>query len=56
MYGREPATQQFTPDLVRVVLGEGDLDEFGATDFTDADVDIAIRPPGAPDDEVFDPS
>jgi NADPH-dependent ferric siderophore reductase len=55
MYARVTATQQLTPGLVRVVLGGGDLDRFAMPDATDAYVNVALPPPGAPYGPVFDP-
>jgi NADPH-dependent ferric siderophore reductase len=41
--------------MVRVVLGGGDLDRFEMPSHTDAYVNVAIPPSGAPYDAVFDP-
>ena len=49
-------TEWLTPSLVRVVLGGGGLDGFASTEDTDAYVNVAIAPPGAPYGEVFSPS
>ncbi len=55
MHGRVIATQQLTPSLVRVELGEGDLASFTMPEATDAYVNVALPPAGAPYDAVFDP-
>ena len=55
MHGRVIATQRLTPNLVRVELGEGDLADLTMPDATDAYVNVAIPPPGAPYAAVFDP-
>jgi NADPH-dependent ferric siderophore reductase len=56
MYGRVVAKQRLTPGLVRLTLGEGDLGDFAMPAATDAYVNVAIAPPGAPYDAVFDPA
>lgn len=56
MHARVIATQRLTPSLVRVVLGGGDLADLTMPVATDAYVNVAIPPPGAPYDEVFDPA
>jgi NADPH-dependent ferric siderophore reductase len=55
LHGRVTTTEQLTPDMVRIVLGDGDLDQLVMPDATDAYVNVAFRPPGASYDEVFDP-
>jgi NADPH-dependent ferric siderophore reductase len=55
MHARVRSTTWLTPALVRVVLGDGDLDRFDAPADTDAYVNVAIPPAGAPYDDVFDP-
>ena len=55
MYGEVLGTQQLTPSLVRVVLGGPGLAGFEAPADTDAYVNVAIPPAGAPYDPVFDP-
>jgi NADPH-dependent ferric siderophore reductase len=55
MHGRVATTEALTPSLVRVVLEGGDLAALVMPDATDAYVNVAFRPPGAPYDEVFDP-
>src|SRR4051794_33338526 len=55
MHGRVATTGALTPSLVRVVLEGGDLAELVMPDATDAYVNAAFRPAGAPYDEVFDP-
>ncbi|WP_426245071.1 siderophore-interacting protein [Nocardioides sp. LHG3406-4] len=54
MYARVTARQQLTPSLVRVVLSDGDLAGFTMPAATDAYVNVAIPPPDAPYDDVFD--
>jgi NADPH-dependent ferric siderophore reductase len=63
MHARVRSTTWLTPSLVRVVLNGGDLDRFampgGERPDTDAYVNVAIPPPGAPyvqPDGVFDPA
>ncbi len=56
MHARVSATQRLTPSLVRVVLGGGDLADLTMPEATDAYVNVAIPPPGAPYDAVFDPA
>ncbi len=55
MHAHVRRTSRPTPSLVRVVLGGGDLDQLVMPDATDAYVNVALRPAGAPYDEVFDP-
>ena len=55
MHGRVVTTEQLTPGMVRVVLGDGDLEQLAMPDATDAYVNVAFRPDGASYDEVFDP-
>ncbi len=56
MHGRVTETQWLTPTLVRVTLGGGDLDQISMVEATDAYVNLAFAPPGAPYAEVFDPT
>ena len=56
MHGRVMEKKWLTPGLVRVSLGEGDLDGFVMPEATDAYVNVAIPPADAPYDEVFDPA
>jgi NADPH-dependent ferric siderophore reductase len=60
MHARVRSTTWLTPSLVRVVLGDGDLDSFvlpgGSTPDTDAYVNLAFPPADAPYDAVFDPA
>jgi NADPH-dependent ferric siderophore reductase len=56
VHGRVTATQWLTPGLVRLTLGEGDLDGFAMPEATDAYVNVAIPPLDAPYDAVFDPA
>ncbi|WP_166389778.1 siderophore-interacting protein [Nocardioides ochotonae] len=55
MYGAVVSTERVTPSIVRVVLGGEGLAEFAMPAATDAYVNLAIAPPGAPYDAVFDP-
>jgi NADPH-dependent ferric siderophore reductase len=55
MYGRVTTTEALTPSLVRVVLEGGDLADLVMPDATDAYINAAFRPAGAPYDEVCDP-
>jgi len=55
MHARVTSARWLTPGLVRIELGGGDLDRFEMPDATDAYVNVAIPPPGAPYDAVFDP-
>lgn len=56
MHARVRATQRLTPSLIRVVLEGGDLADLSMPAATDAYVNLAIPPVGAPYDEVFDPA
>lgn len=56
MHGHVVRTQWLTPDLVRIVLGGPGLEGFEMPDSTDAYVNVAIAPAGAPYGEVFDPA
>ncbi len=56
MHARVTTIQRLTPGLVRVVLGGGDLAGLVMPDATDAYVNVAIPPPHAPYDDVFDPA
>jgi NADPH-dependent ferric siderophore reductase len=56
MHAFVTATEELTPDMVRVILGGGDLDRFEMPDSTDAYVNVAIPPEGAPYDPIFDPA
>ena len=44
-----------TPTMVRVVLGGGDLAGLEVPEATDAYINVALPPDGAPYDGVFDP-
>jgi NADPH-dependent ferric siderophore reductase len=55
MHARVATTEVLTPGLVRVVLEGGDLAGLVMPDATDAYINAAFRPTGAPYDEVFDP-
>ncbi len=55
MHAEVLRTERLTPSLVRVVLGGAGLDGYAAADGTDAYVNLAFRPEGAPYGPVFDP-
>lgn len=55
MHGVVVSTTRLTPGLVRIRLGGGDLHRLTMPDATDAYVNIAIAPEGAPYGAVFDP-
>ena len=55
MHAPVTASTWLTPCLVRLELTGGDLDRFTMPDATDAYVNVAIPPPGAPYGPVFDP-
>lgn len=55
MHAQVVSTSRLTPGMVRVVLGGGDLERFTMPDATDAYVNLAFPPAGAPYDAVFDP-
>ncbi|WP_243059059.1 siderophore-interacting protein [Nocardioides sp. SR21] len=55
MHGHVVRTERLTPTLVRVVLGGPGLDGFAMPESTDAYVNLAIPPAGAPYGGVFDP-
>jgi NADPH-dependent ferric siderophore reductase len=56
VHGRVSSVESLSPSLVRVVLEGGDLARLEMPDATDAYVNAAFPPPGAPYDEVFDPA
>jgi NADPH-dependent ferric siderophore reductase len=56
MHARVRSTTWLTPSLVRIVLGDGDLDGFVMPAGTDTYVNVAIPPAAAPYDAVFDPA
>ena len=56
MHARVLESRQLTPHLVRVVLGDGDLDRFTMVEATDAYVNLAFPPADAPYDAVFEPA
>jgi NADPH-dependent ferric siderophore reductase len=56
LHGQVVRTERLTPGLVRVVLGGPGLAGFAMPDATDAYVNIAIPPPGAPYPAVFSPA
>jgi NADPH-dependent ferric siderophore reductase len=56
MYGRVESATWLTPAMVRVVLGGEGLAEFRTPDSTDAYVNLAVPPDGAPYGPVFEPA
>ncbi|WP_121256054.1 siderophore-interacting protein [Nocardioides ferulae] len=56
MHGTVLRTQRLTPALVRVVLGGSGLDGFATPTGTDAYVNLAFAPAGAPYGPVFEPA
>ena len=54
-HARVESASWITPAMVRVVLGGPGLDRFELPDATDAYVNVAIPPAGAPYDVVFEP-
>ncbi|MGA8248329.1 MAG: siderophore-interacting protein [Nocardioides sp.] len=55
MHGCVTTTEWLTPGMVRVSLGDGDLERLAMPDATDAYVNVAFRPADASYGEVFDP-
>src|SRR3954470_5558608 len=55
-HGQVETREWLTPGLVRVVLGGPGLAGLAMPDATDTYVNVAIRPPGAPYAEVFEPA
>jgi NADPH-dependent ferric siderophore reductase len=55
VHGRVLETSWLTPTMVRVVLGGGDLEHFDMVESTDAYVNLAFPPEGAPYDAIFEP-
>ncbi|MFC7362262.1 siderophore-interacting protein [Nocardioides astragali] len=56
MHARVIGVQRLTPAMVRLTLGGDDLAAFTMPDATDAYINVAIPPAGAPYDAVFDPA
>ncbi len=56
MHGRVVEKDWLTPNLVRIVLDGDGLDGFEMVEATDAYVNLAFAPPGAPYGPVFDPA
>jgi NADPH-dependent ferric siderophore reductase len=56
VHGVVTETRWLTPDMVRVVLGGGDLDRFAMVEATDAYVNLAFAPAGATYAGAFDPA
>ena len=54
-HARVESASWITPSMVRVVLGGPGLDGFEMPDATDAYVNVAIPPAGAPYDALFEP-
>ncbi|MEM7141788.1 MAG: siderophore-interacting protein [Actinomycetota bacterium] len=55
MYAEVQSVQRLSPSMVRVVLGGGEIAGFTASDATDAYVNAAFIPEGAPYGVPFDP-
>ena len=55
MHASVIAAEWLTPSLVRLILTGSDLERFVMPDATDAYVNVAIPPAGAPYDAVFEP-
>jgi NADPH-dependent ferric siderophore reductase len=55
-HGQVETVEWLTPSLVRVVLGGPGLEGFAMPEDTDAYVNLAIPPAGAPYDAVFEPA
>jgi NADPH-dependent ferric siderophore reductase len=55
-HGQVESTEWLTPTLVRVTLGGDGLTGFTMPDATDAYVNVAIPPTGAPYDRIFSPA
>jgi NADPH-dependent ferric siderophore reductase len=56
MYAHVAGTRWLTPHLARISLSGGDLDSFEMADATDAYLNLAFPPEGAPYGPVFDPA
>lgn len=56
MHGQVVEKRTLTPNLVRIVLGGGGLEGFTMVEASDAYVNLAFAPPGAPYDAVFAPA
>lgn len=56
MHAEVARTEQLTPSLVRITFTGGQLADFEMNDSTDAYINIAIPPPGAPYGALFDPA
>ena len=56
MHAQVVEKEWLTPSLVRIVVSGGDLDHFEMADCTDAYVNLAFAPQGAPYDAVFEPA
>ncbi len=56
MYGIVQSVERLTPGMVRVILGEGDLDHFQSTGFTDEYINAQFVPESAPYDVPFEPA
>ena len=56
MHARVVGVQRLTPAIVRLTLSGGDLAGFTMPDATDAYINVAIPPDGAPYDAVFEPA
>lgn len=56
MHGRVAGVEHLTPGMVRLTLGDGDLDGFAMPDATDSYINVAIPPYGEPYGSIFEPS
>src|SRR5688500_1210515 len=56
MHAQVVGVRRLTPAMVRLTLGGVDLAAFTMPDATDAYINVAIPPAGAPYDAVFDPA
>lgn len=56
MHARVVGVQRLTPTMVRISFSGGELAAFNMPDATDAYINVAIPPQGAPYDAVFDPA
>ena len=56
MYGHVKGVEQLTASMVRVVLDGPGLAGFAMPEATDAYVNVAVPPSGAPYDAVFEPA
>lgn len=55
MYGVVQSVERLTPGMLRIVLGDGDLDGFESTGFADEYINVMFVPDGAPYQVPFEP-